>query len=99
MFTPIGFQIVFTIRRIKGKTEHSILMLFLITLGLVIICTFCIIMLFKAEVDYYNKPTQPVDITGIQFLVFFGIITALIIAPVIGIVGGSIKIFKRKTRA
>ena len=96
ILTPIIFQIVFTIRKIKGKTNLSILMIFLWTLVLVILSSFCGTMLFLGIVKYYNNSEQPSDINGVQFFIFFGILTALIISPSIGIVGWISQYLKKK---
>ena len=96
ILTPIIFQIVFTVRKIKGKTNLSILMIFLWTLVLVILTSLCGIMIFVGIIKYYNNSEQPSDINGIQFFIFFGILTALIISPSIGIVGWGFQQLKKK---
>jgi len=96
ILTPIIFQIVYTVRKIKEKSNLSILMIFLWTLVLVIITSFSSTMISLSLIKYYNDSEQPSDINGIQFFIFFGILTALIIAPSIGLVGGFLQHKKNK---
>lgn len=96
ILTPIFFQIVFTIRRIKKKTSHSIFMIFLLTLGFVIVCTFCAAMIFIGMIEFGKNSEDIYCINGIQVFPLFGIVTALIIAPLIGVIGGFIQFLKKK---
>ena len=84
---PVAFQIVFTVRRIKGKSALSILMIVLWTLGLVIITTAAATLLFQYGTEYLYSNNRSRDINGMQFFPLFGIITALVFTPLIGIIG------------
>lgn len=96
VLTPIIFQIVFTVRKIQGKTNLSIRMTFLWTLVLIIATSLSATMIFLAVMKYNNNSEQPIEINGIQTFIFFGILTALFITPFIGIIGGFLQYLKNK---
>ena len=71
-------------------------MIFLWTLVLVIITSVSATMISLSIIKSYNDSEQPSDINGIQFFIFFGILTALIITPTIGLIGGLFQHLKNK---
>ena len=87
MLSPIIFQIVYTKRALNGKSNLSIFMVFLWTLVLVILSILCTSLLYMAMIKFSDTAEELTDMSGILFLVFFGIVTAFIITPVIGLIG------------
>jgi uncharacterized membrane protein len=93
---PICFQIVYTVRRIKDKTQMSLLRICLLTfvLGLVLSIAATYISILGLSIGI--NPGEPQCITGISFFTFFGIGLTLILTPMIGIAGALIVHYKRR---
>lgn len=87
MLSPIIFQIVCTARKVNGKINLSIFMTFLWTLVLVIFSTICTSLIYMGMIEFADNSEELTDMSGILVFVFFGVITAFIIAHIIGLIG------------
>ncbi len=90
ILTPTVFQITFTIKRIKDKTNLSIVIISLLTLAMGLPLSTIETWLSMAGLNYSNTSYQLVDGGGALTFLIFGIGLNLIMTLLIGIVGGFI---------
>ena len=87
LLSPILFQIIYTKRALNEKGNLSIFMTFLWTLVLIIFSTISTCLNYLEMIEFAKDSEKLTDMSGILVFVFVGIITAFMIAPVIGLIG------------
>lgn len=93
---PISFQIAYTVRRIKDKTQISLLTICLLTfvLGLILAIAATYISMYGLSIGI--NPGEPQCIIGVPLFAFAGIGLTLVLTPMIGIAGALVVYYKRK---
>lgn len=96
ILTPTVFQITFIIKRIKDKTNLSIVIISLLTLAMGLPLSTNAMWLSMTGLNYLNTNYHLADGTGALTFLIFGIGLNLIMTPLIGIIGGCIHYKKRR---
>ena len=93
---PICFQLVYSVRRIKDKTQMSLLRICLFTfvMGLILAIAATYISIYGLSIGI--NPDEPQCIIGVPLFAFAGIGLTLVFTPMIGIAGALVVHYKRK---
>ena len=96
LLAPTAFQIVYTVMRIKKKTQMSDNTIFLLTLVIGSILPIAATFISMYGLNYHINPGEKKCITGIEFFIFLGVAIAIILTPLIWLTGTLIQYFKTK---
>lgn len=96
ILAPTIFQIVYTVRRIRNKTQMSLLVIFLVAIFMGSILPFAATFISMYGLGFGASPDEKRCLTGIESFVFLGIGIAITITPLIGLAGAIIQYFKAR---
>ena len=96
ILTPTIFQIVYTVKRIKNKTTMSLFTIFLLTLFLGFILPFAAFFISMYGLSLGFNQDEKKCLTGVEFIIFFGIGITIILTPLIGLTAALVQYFNTK---